>query len=237
MNDTRRAAARDFGTLVAALALLGALVACGTEKSAEEMAPMTPMTPLPSPSTPAPTETPAPTDRSSAPPVPAVDVPQVNADISANQPALSIPPTRVQVDDLGIDVPVTPTGLATDGAMGLDPDPAIAAWYQYGPSPSSGEGATVIAAHVDSLIYDLGPFAALANADAGQQVVVTTSDGLDHRYLIESVQLIDKVAVPWDQIFDRSGTARLILVTCGGEFDYDTRHYLGSVIVTATPVG
>lgn len=224
MTITGRTAVRDFGTLVAVLALLGMLVACGAQDAAEEMTPMPP------------TATPSPTSTSRPPPTPAVDVPQVNADISANQSALNIPPVRVRVGDLGIDMPVTPTGLAPDGSMGLDPDPAIAAWYQYGPSPSSEEGATVIAAHVDSLIYDLGPFAALANASAGQQVMVTTSDGLDHGYLIESVQLIDKVSVPWDQIFDRTGPARLILVTCGGEFDYDTRHYLGSLIVTATPV-
>ncbi|WP_157157096.1 class F sortase [Diaminobutyricimonas sp. LJ205] len=225
MNITSQAAARNFGTLVAALALLGALVGCGAQNPVEERTPMPP----------AATPTPSPTDV--APPTPAEDVPRVDADISANQPALSIPPIRVRVGDLGIDVPVTPLGLAPDGTMGLDPNPAIAAWYRYGPSPSAKEGATVIAAHVDSLIYDVGPFAALANASVGHQVLVTTSDGLEHRYLVESVQLIDKLAVPWDQIFDRTGPARLILVTCGGEFDYDTRHYLGSVIVTATPVG
>jgi len=27
------------------------------------------------------------------------------------------------------------------------------------------------------------------------------------------------------------------VVTCGGEFDYSTRHYLSNVIVVATPVG
>ncbi|MET1044747.1 MAG: class F sortase [Microbacteriaceae bacterium] len=177
-----------------------------------------------------------PTGTSTVPPTPAVDVPQVDADISATQPAATIPPVRVRVADLGIDMPITSLGLAPDGTMGLDPNPAVAAWYQHGPAPSWGRGATVIAAHVDSLVYDIGPFAKLATAAVGQEVVLTTAEGLGHRYLIDSVQLIDKAAVPWDAIFDRTGTARLTLVTCGGEFDYDTLHYLGSVIVTATPV-
>jgi hypothetical protein len=239
MNITSRAAARGYGSclaaapavraaaaVLAAVAVLGSLGACGISDTTDPTPRVTPTVPTSAP----------PTATSTVPPTPVVDVPQVNADIS-NQPAPSTPPTALRVDELGIDMPVTPTGLASDGTMALDPNPAIAAWYRYGPAPSGEQGATVIAAHVDSLIYDLGPFAALANARAGQQVIVTTADGLQHRYVIESVQLIDKVAVPWDQVFDRTGPARLILVTCGGRFDYNTRHYLGSVIVTATPVG
>ena len=36
-------------------------------------------------------------------------------------------------------------------------------------------------------------------------------------------------------VFVQDGPARLVLITCGGDFDYDTRHYLSNVVVTATP--
>ena len=56
-------------------------------------------------------------------------------------------------------------------------------------------------------------------------------------YAVTSQETTGKVDVEWASVFDRSGPARLVLVTCGGEFDYSTRHYLSNVIVTATPLG
>jgi sortase (surface protein transpeptidase) len=120
--------------------------------------------------------------------------------------------------------------------MGLPKNPAIAAWYKFGPAPASAAGATVIAAHVDSLEYDVGPFARLATAPAGTEIVLSLADGSERRYSVASVTLTLKPDVPWPAVFDRTGPARLTLVTCGGEFDYTARRYLSNVIVSATPV-
>jgi hypothetical protein len=167
-------------------------------------------------------------------PVAVPDVPRRSADL-AGQPAPASAPVRVQADALGIDMPIEGVGLDGD-AMALPANPAVAAWYQYGPAPASPAGSTVVAAHVDSLVYDLGPFARLADAPAGTEVVLTTADGLTHRYTIESSSIVEKQAVPWAGVFDRTGAPRLTLVTCGGEFDYQARRYLANVIVTAVPV-
>jgi hypothetical protein len=161
--------------------------------------------------------------------------PRASADL-AGQPAPVSAPVRVQVESLGIDMAIDPVGLADTGAMALPENPAVAAWYRYGPGPGSGAGATVVAAHVDSLVYDLGPFARLADAPAGTEIVLHTGDGAAHRYTVASIDSVEKHAVPWDGVFDRSGQPRLTLVTCGGEFDYEARRYLSNVIVTAVPV-
>jgi hypothetical protein len=167
-------------------------------------------------------------------PVALPDVPRRSADL-AGQPVPASAPVRVQADALGIDMPIEGVGLDGD-AMALPANPAVAAWYQYGPAPASPAGSTVVAAHVDSLAYSLGPFARLADAPAGTEVVLTTADGATHRYIIESSTIVEKQAVPWAGVFDRTGPARLTLVTCGGEFDYQARRYLSNVIVTAVPV-
>jgi hypothetical protein len=171
----------------------------------------------------------------SAPPAPAVvpDVPRRSADL-AGQPVPASAPVRVQVESLGIDMPIEGVGLDGD-AMALPANPAVAAWYRYGPAPASPTGSTVVAAHVDSLVYNLGPFARLADAPAGTEVVLTTTDGATHRYTIESSTTVEKQAVPWAGVFERTGPPRLTLVTCGGEFDYQARRYLSNVIVTAVP--
>ncbi|TFB52298.1 class F sortase [Cryobacterium tagatosivorans] len=179
---------------------------------------------------PTPSEIPAPL------PTADVDVPRVSSALDLNQVPVPLTPERIRVVSLGIDMPIESVGLAPDGAMRLPANPAVAAWYRYGPSPTSPTGATVVAAHVDSLVYDLGPFARLAKAGAGTEIVVTTEDGLDRRYALESIQTVNKADVPWASIFDRSGPARLTLVTCGGEFDYDARRYLSNVIATARPI-
>lgn len=185
-------------------------------------------TPAPAVSTPAPIVTPAPL------PTAAVDVPRVSSALTVGQ--VPVAPQRIRVDSLGIDMAIEPVGLGEDGAMALAKNPAVAAWYRFGPSPSSPTGATVIAAHVDSLVYDIGPFAKLASASAGTEIVVTTDDGQERRYAVDTIQTVKKTDVPWGAVFDRSGPPRLTLVTCGGEFDYDARRYLSNVLVSANPI-
>jgi hypothetical protein len=176
---------------------------------------------------------PAPTPSPASPTVP--EVPRVDADAS-NQAPVTLAPTTVRVDSLDVSVTVRPEGLADDGSMALPEDPSVASWYRFGSGPASDAGATVIAAHVDSIEYAIGPFSRLVDAQPGTEIVVGAEDGSEHRYRVESVDVADKTGVPWDTVFDRSGAPRLVLITCGGEFDYDTGHYVSNVIVTAVPL-
>ncbi|MGD8166067.1 class F sortase [Herbiconiux sp. P16] len=170
-------------------------------------------------------------------PPPVAAVPLTNADISASPSVATVEPVRVEVASLGIDVSVVAEALDGDGALALPADPAVASWYRYGPSPWSPAGATVIAAHVDSLDYGLGSFSRLTDAPPGTPITVTAADGRVARFAVQSVTIADKSGVDWAQVFDRTGPVRLALITCGGEFDYDTGHYRSNVIVTAVPTG
>lgn len=160
-------------------------------------------------------------------------MPRIDAG-TGNQVEPTVAPSTVNVADLDVTVTVRPEGLAPDGSMALPENPSVASWYRYGSGPASDAGATVIAAHVDSLEYDIGPFARLVAATPGTVVTVTSVDGSEHRYTVDTVEIADKTGVPWDTVFDRTGPPRLVLITCGGEFDYETGHYRSNVIVTAT---
>ena len=184
------------------------------------------------PSAPSPSPSPAPeTPEVAVPAVPVVDASM------RDSPPVAAAPSRLVATSLGVDVPVVSAGLDDAGNMALPPDPANAGWYEYGPAPASPAGATVIAAHVDSLTYGIGPFAAFADAVPGTEIVVTDTAGAVRTYVVSSVNTTDKLDVVWASVFDRTGPSRLVVVTCGGEFDYSTRHYLSNVIVVATPVG
>jgi LPXTG-site transpeptidase (sortase) family protein len=220
----REVATGVFGSLVAASAAAGLLAGCAA--SPQGIGGAATSDPPQEASRPA----------AAAPPVAVPDIPRQSTALE-DQPVAPPPPSRLEVPALGIDMAVQPAGLDGQGRMGLFDDPAIAAWYRFGPAPASAAGSTVIAAHVDSLQYDVLPFARLRDAAPGTEVVVTDAAGTRHVYAVQSLQVIEKSDVDWDAAFDRSGAPRLTLVTCGGEFDYEQRRYLSNLVVTAARVG
>ena len=162
------------------------------------------------------------------------DIPVVSAKL---QPArTAVPPTSVEVPGTGIRVSVTPVGVQPDGLMELPADVKVAGWYRFGADPLSETGTTVIAAHVDSIEYGLGPFAGLKGLAAGTEIVVTMTSGEQVRYAIQSVTSVLKEQLPLADVFDRDGDPRLVLITCGGQFNYATGSYSDNIVVTAIPV-
>ena len=220
------AVTRAGASLVAAAAVLAVLCACASAAGAGPTDTAAPGTGAPKDAL-----------RSSTPASAVPAVPRRSAALEDNRLVAPPAPNRIEIPELGIDVTVRPVGLDDQGRMGLFDDPSIAAWYQWGPAPASPAGSTVIAAHVDSLEYDLLPFARLGDAAAGTTVVVTDAAGTRHPYAVQSVQLVEKADVDWNAAFDRAGPPRLTLVTCGGEFDDEHRHYLSTLVLTATPAG
>ncbi|TYL52315.1 class F sortase [Agromyces mariniharenae] len=225
-------AAEVIGSLAAASAVLALLAGCSVTLGPDGTASTAATAETSAPSAGESPSRPAAAGSAAALP----DVP-VTSSALGDQPAAPPAPTRLEVPALGIDVQVLPTGLDDQGRMGLIDDPTIAAWYQWGPAPASAAGSMVIAAHVDSLTYDVLPFARLRDAAPGTEVVLTDAAGTRHAYAVQSLQVIEKADVDWDAAFDRSGAPRLTLVTCGGEFDYGNRRYLSNLVVTASPFG
>jgi sortase (surface protein transpeptidase) len=219
-------AAGVIGSLVAASAVLGLLAGCVAAPSGGGAATGAP--PATEPAT-------AESSPAALPRTTGSDVPIQSAELEDQRREKPPAPTRIEVPALGIDMAIKPVGLDAQGNMGLFDDPTIAAWYQWGPAPASETGSAVIAAHVDSLEYRVLPFAKLRDARAGTLVIVTDAAGTRHSFGVDSLEVIEKGVVDWEAAFDRSGTPRLTLVTCGGEFDYETRTYRSNLVLTATP--
>lgn len=114
--------------------------------------------------------------------------------------------------------------------------PSVAGWYRYSAAPSSDAGALVLAAHVDSRIYGLGPLSQLRYADAGEKVTVVDAAGSPREYEIESVTYISRDALPVSELFQRTGDSSLVIITCGGSFDEATRSYSDNVVAVARPL-
>lgn len=177
---------------------------------------------------------PAPPPTAAALPTPAVEVPVAAATPSERR--APVPPERVVVAAVDIDVPVVPVGVEQGGFMELPADPAISGWYRFGADPTSADGNVVISAHIDAPDFPIGPFSRLRDVAAGEVVEVLDATGAAHRYEVQSVTYYPKAELPVAELFARSGTRNLVLITCGGAFDSRTGRYADNVVAIATPI-
>ena len=145
-------------------------------------------------------------------------------------------PTRIRMADLGIDAPVSPVGVDTaNGVLGVPANIHRTGWWRDGAAPGASAGAVLIAGHVDSAKAGAGSFFRLPQARSGARVEVATVDGQTHAYRVVSVRRYLKKSLPTN-VYSLKGRPRLVLVTCGGPFDYATGHYRDNIVVTAVPV-
>lgn len=198
--------------------MLGVLAAC-TPAGAGENRPLessAPATPPPASSAPSPAPSVPVTQATLAPPMP-------------DAPA----PKRLVYSAQGVDMPVSATGVQDDGSMEIPDDPFAAGWYRYGAAPADGQGITVIAAHVDSRKLGIGPLSKLREGKPGDILSVEDAEGQTYTYEVEEVTYIPRAELPVADLFERSGEARLTVITCGGSFDEKTRTYSDNVVLVA----
>ena len=141
---------------------------------------------------------------------------------------------RVQVVSADIDSVVRPVGVSPDGQMALPPDPEVLGWYRFGPAPGAGTGSVVLAGHLDSKRFGLGPLVGLRDVETRDVVRVTRADGSLRRYTVLDVRRYDRQALP-EKLFARTGPERLRIITCGGDYLPDEGGYQQNLVVTAVP--
>ena len=147
------------------------------------------------------------------------------------------PPQRLVITSLGLDMRVVPVGVETDGNMEIPTSSRTAGWYRHGAGPHDEQGNVVLAAHVDDATIGLGPFSTLQDIAVGATIEVVTDDATTVTYVVERVEQTSKTRVDMAVVFDAFAPASLVLVTCGGNFDWSVRSYSDNVIVWATPQG
>ena len=144
------------------------------------------------------------------------------------------PPTRVRVPALGLAAAVRPVGVDGERQMRLPADPRVLGWYRFG--AGTGErGSVVLAGHVDSRRFGVGPLAELQAIGVGDRVEVVTGPGGTRFYRVDSIELFERQALP-AEVFARTGPERLRLVTCTGLYLPESGGYQQNLVVTALPV-
>ena len=179
-----------------------------------------------------------PTPVASSPPGPRSDPSEVgrsDAAPGAVQAAVVSRPVRVSLASVGIDSPVRAVGVAADGQLQIPADPRVMGWYRFGSAPGAESGGSVvIAGHLDSKRFGLGPLVRLRDTEVGDAIEVTLSNGATSTYTVVGVERFDRQGLP-DQLFSRQGPERLHVITCGGAYDADAGGYQQNLVVTAAP--
>jgi len=163
----------------------------------------------------------------------AAELPPVAADPVAAGLAVP-PPTRLRIEQLGVDDPVVTVGLERDGSLQI-PGPRQVGWYRGSVAPGAPSGSSVLTAHVD---YDGTPgvFLQLAQLELGAEIVTADAGGVERRYQVTERYQVGKDELDADELFRREGPPTLTLITCGGSFDERARHYQDNIVIRATPV-
>jgi hypothetical protein len=153
------------------------------------------------------------------------------AAVTTSQPALLTLPTR------GVQSDVIRVSMDSVGGVTVPEDVSITGWYDGSKPLDARRGATVIVGHRDARTQGPGALFGIEEFAIGDEIQVTGDDDVIRSFTVDEVELIHKDDLPQraPEIFGRSGTYRLTLITCGGAFDEAARSYLYNVIVTATP--
>lgn len=166
---------------------------------------------------------------------------------SSTSPAIQAPPSAppaapqvaepvsIALPSLGLDAPVVPVGVEDDGLMEVPEDVRTVGWYRFGPAPGSAAGSAVLSGHVNDRTQGVGVFARIAELQIGDTVEVRLADGAAVAYRVVAREQWPKGEVPLDRLFDRGGSHRVVLITCGGVFDRGARNYEDNIAVTTVP--
>ncbi|GHE39132.1 class F sortase [Streptomyces vinaceus] len=148
------------------------------------------------------------------------------------EPALArSEPQKIAIPSLGLSSTLETLRQNADGSMETPKNPALAGWYEPGPTPGS-QGPAVIAGHV-TWNGAAAVFEKLKTMKAGDTIQVTRRDAKTATFTVERVAEYPKAEFPTLDVYRNLDYAGLRLVTCGGDFDPKKHYYDSNVVVFA----
>jgi hypothetical protein len=141
-------------------------------------------------------------------------------------------PVSLAIPAEGISTTLIHLGITKTGALQVPATTAVAGWYTSSPRPGA-IGSSIIAGHIDSLA-GAGIFYRLHLMKRGEKIYVKRADGSVAIFRVTELHSYLKSRFPTQGIYGPTPDAELRLITCGGQFDSATGHYLSNVIVFAS---
>jgi len=148
-------------------------------------------------------------------------------------------PVSLAIPAIGVHTNMIDLGLGPDGTLQVPPLTQAgvreAGWYDLGAAPGQ-LGPAVIAGHLDSY-QGPGVFFRLGALRPGDQIDVTRADRTVAVFRVSAVEEYTKASFPARQVYGPVAYAGLRVITCGGQFDNQTHHYLSNIVIYAVLTG
>jgi hypothetical protein len=141
-------------------------------------------------------------------------------------------PVLLSIPAINLRLGLTRLGLNADGTVQVPKNFQMPGWFNLGAAPGQ-LGSAVILGHVDSVS---GP-AAFYNLDKlhqGDAIDVGLANGIVTHFQVRSIATYPKSTFPAQLVYGELGKSTLRLVTCAGQFDYATHHYLSNLVIFAS---
>ncbi len=171
-------------------------------------------------------------------PPPGSEAPAPQGNISVQAPAnrgmLHVKPVSVSIPRIDVSSTLVDLGLNADNTLQVPQDYSKAGWFKHGTYPGDvGGPPALIVGHVDN---SEGPavFYELDQLKIDDEVLVGRADGSTAVFVVYDGLQFPKDSLPTEELYgDRDGS-EIVLITCTGEFNYETGHYLDNYVVRAT---
>jgi Sortase domain len=137
-------------------------------------------------------------------------------------------PIFLYIPAIGVRTPLVRLGITANGRPQVPATARVAGWYTSSARPGA-IGPSIIAGHVDSRTTP-GVFFLLRYLRRGDMVYVMRANATVVQFKITKVRTYSKSAFPSRAVDSPVPYAAIRLITCGGEFDDATGHYLSNVI-------
>jgi len=148
-------------------------------------------------------------------------------------PGRTHPPT-ITIPGMGT-TQVVAEGIGRDRSLGVPADVHKVGWDVYSAAMAAAAGTTVLDGHVNYAGQGAGFFSGLASTRPGEVITTASPAGIISHWRVTSDRLHPKDRGLPASLLRPGGPRRLVLVSCGGAFDWRTGHYLSNVVVVAAP--
>jgi LPXTG-site transpeptidase (sortase) family protein len=142
-------------------------------------------------------------------------------------------PYVLRIPRIGVDARVVPIKSNQEGILEPPRNSSVAGWWSDGAAPGEAKGSAVLVGHAVRNKGG-GVFDDLGDLSPGDAIEVEGSHST-LTYRVQSIDVLSKDEVARDakQIFDQTGTGRLVVITCG---DFDGTVWRSNVVIIAAPV-
>ncbi len=139
-------------------------------------------------------------------------------------------PTRVKIPGIGVNAPIEYVGTNAAGQMQAPSNGMNVAWYKGGARPGEA-GNAVLAGHLDTFTSRYGVFTSLSKINVGDDVYITDDKDVTRHFRVARKVAYGYRDAPIDEIFGKSSSSHLNMITCNGTWDSKAHTYSQRLIV------